>query len=142
MDTQNIAAIIIRNSRGEYFAHQRSPHKKTFPNLYGLGAGGHIQTGETAAAAARRELMEETGVQGEPEFLFTIPFTAYNQTYDVHVFVAQVNTEIRPDEHEWQWSGWLSGAEVDALVAEHKLMPDTTLFYERYKREALGARSA
>jgi len=37
---KRIATIIIRNQAGDFFVHQRKENKKTFPNLFGLGAGG------------------------------------------------------------------------------------------------------
>ncbi|MFA5157637.1 MAG: hypothetical protein WC451_00385 [Patescibacteria group bacterium] len=42
MDTFEIVVAIIKNQQGGFFVHQRSGDKKTFPNLYGLGVGGHI----------------------------------------------------------------------------------------------------
>lgn len=136
MDTNNVATIIIRNAQGEYFAHQRSAQKKSFPNMYGLGAGGHIKAGESPAAAAKRELFEETGVVGDPLFLFAIPFEAYGSNYTVNVCEVEVNGEIHPDKHEWQWSGWLSGEEVDELLAQDKLAGETAVFYQKYKSMA------
>lgn len=65
-DTNSMIAVIIRNSRGEFFVHQRAANKKMFPNLYGPGCGGHIRQGETPAQAARRELHEETGIEARP----------------------------------------------------------------------------
>src|SRR4051812_14979592 len=125
MDTINIATIIIRNTAGQFYAHQRSSTKRTFPDLYGLGAGGHIQDNETPNQAAKRELLEETGVDAEPTFLFSFSFEAEHGPYTVHVHEVISDADINPDKEEWQWSGWLSQEEVDDLVKQGKLMPDT-----------------
>lgn len=137
MDTVNIVTIIIRNIAGQFYVHQRSPVKLTFPNLYGLGAGGHIQDNETPNKAVKRELMEETGLDTEPTFLFSFPFTANNVPYTLYVHEVLSDENIHPDKEEWQWSGWLSQAEIDNLVKQDKLMPDTTIFYKRYIKEKL-----
>ena len=42
MESLKTVIIIVRNKNGNYFVHQRNSDKKTFPNLFGLGAGGHI----------------------------------------------------------------------------------------------------
>lgn len=140
MDTINIATIIIRNTMGQFYSHQRNSTKRTFPNLYGLGAGGHIQDNETPAQAAKRELMEETGIDAEPTFLFSFLFEADSGPYTLHVHEVLSDADIHPDDGEWQWSGWLSQEEVDGLDSRGKLMPDTTIFYKRYIKEELGNR--
>ena len=39
-----------------------SPEKKIWPNLYN-GIGGHVERGETILSAAKREFLEETGLE-------------------------------------------------------------------------------
>jgi uncharacterized protein (DUF952 family)/8-oxo-dGTP pyrophosphatase MutT (NUDIX family) len=138
-DTDNIAAIILRNSKGQLFAHQRSPHKKSFPNLYGLGAGGHIKEGENPQQAAKRELSEEAGINARPTFLFTFPFSANGVDYQVHVFEVLTDQPVQADQHEWQESGWLNMNEIESLSQNDKLMPDTKLFFEKYRKEYANA---
>lgn len=40
---------------------RRASHKRVFPNQYN-GVGGHIERGEDVYASARREILEETGL--------------------------------------------------------------------------------
>ncbi len=56
--------VIVQNSRDEIYMHQRKETKKIFPSLYGIGAGGKVDAGETPRQAAQRELQEELGVTG------------------------------------------------------------------------------
>ncbi len=51
--------------QGKVLMHRRSEHKKHFPG-YLIGPGGHIETGEDVAAAACREVAEETGIIVQP----------------------------------------------------------------------------
>ena len=46
MRTEPIVTIIIKNNKVQFFIHQRKSDKQTFPNLYGLGAGGKIKLDE------------------------------------------------------------------------------------------------
>ncbi|KKR81463.1 MAG: Mutator mutT protein [Candidatus Daviesbacteria bacterium GW2011_GWA1_41_61] len=74
MNSIPIVVIIVRNDKGKFFVHQRSSHKKNFPNKYGLGAGGHINEGEKPEEATRREFFEETGLTTPVKYLFDINY--------------------------------------------------------------------
>jgi len=128
--------IIVQNSSGELFVHQRSANRKMFPLLYGLGAGGNVETGENPAEAAKRELKEELGIDNEIEPLFNFHFASEEITHNLHVFRAKYDGNLRPGE-EFQWSGWMSLKEVDRLAVENKLCPDTKVLYERFLKEYL-----
>jgi hypothetical protein len=52
-----------------------------------------------------------------------------------HLYVTESEEPIHNDEQEWQWSGWMSKAEVDDLLRENKLCTDTAALYERYVSE-------
>ena len=132
----DIAAIIVRRPGGEFFVHQRSDSKKTYPGLFGIGAGGSLEPAESPAEAARRELWEETGISAEPSSLFSFDFSDDLQKHRLHIFEVATEKEACPDIREWQWAGWLSQGELDSLDAEGKLCPDTRIFYGMYKERA------
>jgi 8-oxo-dGTP pyrophosphatase MutT (NUDIX family) len=133
MDPIPIVVIILRNNKGEFFVHQRGPHKKTFPNKYGLGAGGHIDEGEKSEEAATRELFEETGLKTPIKYLFDISYRGDDFANNVSVFETKVNDrKVKHDEIEWQWSGWMDKDGVDALLNDNKLCPDTAILYRKF----------
>lgn len=135
MDTSTkMAVIIIKNILGKFWVHQRSENKKMFPNLYGLGAGGHVKEGEDKYAAAKRELLEETGLMTELKYLFKIKFKNNEVNHLVEVFetISDRNEIANPDE--WQWSGWMEEGDVDSLLEGNKLCPDTAIFYKKYRK--------
>jgi len=133
-ETEKIAVIIIRNPQGEYFVHQRRADKRTFPNLYGLGAGGHVNVGESASNAAERELYEETRVEAKPKYLFSFPFRLNGPSYEVTVFEAKTSREPIHDNFEWQTSQWMSSEGINALYDDGKLCPDTAELYRIYRQ--------
>jgi len=127
------AIIIIRNKEGLFFVHQRNSDKKTFPNLYGLGAGGHIEENETSKMAAKRELFEETGLKTELKYLFQVTYESKDFTNEMEVFETETDLEkLETENGEWQWAGWMKKEEVDNLVKENKLCPDTAEVYKKY----------
>jgi len=138
--TTNIAIIVVQNSRGQLFVHQRKDDKDVFPSRYGLGAGGKVNEGETPVQAAIRELREELLVEKTTktlESLFSFPFTHPQASYDVHVFRAMHDGELTPCKREFQWSGWMTRQETDQLSEKNLFCPDTKIAYERLKRDYL-----
>jgi mutator protein MutT len=127
-----IAVIIIRNSKGEYFVHQRRAEKKVFPNLFGLGAGGKIEEGEDVLTGALRELEDETGITGDITYLFEFDFESEEVSYPIFVYELTTDQTITPTQREWKWSGWMTKDQVDQLLINNELCPDTAVFYKRY----------
>jgi len=132
------AVIIIKNSSGQIFIHQRSNDKDLFPSLYGLGAGGKFGIGEIPEQAAKRELKEELGIEGSLKFLFNFDFESPEVTHTIFVFEMIYNNaiEIR-EKHKIQWSGWSNLDDADKLLENKKLCPDTAILYKKWKDEYL-----
>jgi len=133
MDLLRAVIIIIRDRKGNYFVHQRNKNKKTFPNLFGLGAGGHIEENETKEEAAKRELFEETGLKTELKYLFHKTYIGIEFNNEIDVFETKTDLEkLETENGEWQWCGWMKKKEVDNLLKENKLCPDTAEVYKSY----------
>lgn len=56
-----VALVGLLDSRGWLLLQERDGHARVDPDKWSL-VGGGVEPGETSAAAARRELMEETGI--------------------------------------------------------------------------------
>ncbi|MCO4745858.1 MAG: NUDIX domain-containing protein [Proteobacteria bacterium] len=120
-----IAIIFIEREDGALFVHQRRPDKRVFPSLFGVGAGGRIEPGETPFEGAQRELREETGITTPiapvADFLFGSPIGQY----EVHIFHVLAEQVPSPCTEEWtQWS-WMPPHDVAKLMADDLLCPDT-----------------
>lgn len=134
MDTSEIAVVIIKNEQGDLFVHRRAKNKKTFPNLYGLGIGGHIKTDESYEEAAKRELKEEAGLETSINYLFSIKYQpTVGPEYCIYIYEALTGQKIPTHREEWQWSGWVNNNELDKLQDNKELCPDTASFYQKYK---------
>ena len=129
---RRIAIVIIRRKNGDYFVHQRLPSKRQYPSLFGVGAGGKFEPGELPEQAAVREMREETGLSGEVTALFSLEYREPGLLHELSVF--EITTDEAPghDASEWQWSGWLTADELDALAKGDQLCPDTAALLRRY----------
>ncbi len=73
MRTENLlhrsVAIIVTTTDGRMVVQRRADTKDVYPSWWDIGAGGVLTAGEEPDEAAARELYEELGVRGVPEFV-------------------------------------------------------------------------
>lgn len=65
--------VLVVDGRGRLYLQLRSVGKDTHPGKWTTSASGHVDPGESYEEAARRELMEELGLEGELVFLGKLP---------------------------------------------------------------------
>jgi isopentenyldiphosphate isomerase len=66
--------LLVFNSAGEIFVHQRTPTKDVFPSYWDVAVGGVVAAGESFDVGAVREGGEELGVALSPEPLFPFDY--------------------------------------------------------------------
>ena len=129
----NVVVVVIRNDEGQYFIHHRRSDKHICPDLYALGIGGRVESGEDIDCAASRELKEEANLNKPIKFLFSMKMDHIREGETVNVFELYYNDEIKNCDKEWQWSGWMTETEIDQLIENEKLCLDTAEYYKKYK---------
>ena len=120
--------VLVRNSSGDIYVHQRTATKDVYPSYYDFAAGGVVAAGEDPYDAVVRELAEELGITGVD--LVKLPEGDYaddNTTYHAYLYTCVWNGPIEHQPEEVAWGAWMSPAELAAKLDDPSwpVMPDT-----------------
>ena len=117
--------IAVMSTDGRLLIHRRSLAKDIWPGWWDIAAGGVVAAGETYDEAARRELEEELGVNGDVELLGQSRYVdddvaemcrGYRVVHDgPFVFNDVEVSEVR----------WVTFAELEEMRMTHRFLPDS-----------------
>ena len=122
--------------------HRRAAHKDVWPGRWDLAVGGVVSAGEPYDVAAVRELAEEIGVRGVAPVA-----TGAGRYVDDDVallgrcYVVTHDGPFTFDDGEVVEARWVSGAELDAMVADTvatPFVPDSVALVLPLVRTMLG----
>ena len=113
-----VAGVLCVHRDGSILLVKRHPDKPTHPNLYEASASGSVQAGETAEAAAIRELWEETGIRCDA---VTPLYQEQDECRLYRGFLAQVDCEkncVRLQLEEAVDYCWATRAELAQMLRQ------------------------
>ena len=91
-EQKRIAVLVLRNDEGKFCLHFRDGTPGIIHPLQWSLFGGHVEPGENAVDAARRELKEEIGVAGaEGDFTCIGTFELPGKSYEIVEYHKAVN---------------------------------------------------
>lgn len=126
-------AVLVRNSRGQVYVHQRTATKDLFPALYDMFVGGVVGEGEDYLEAARREAQEELGVENrELEFLFDHLYEGPQNFSWVRCYRVLWDGTIRHQPEEVQWGDWMDEGALEQWTREVTIVPDGLDVFHAY----------
>jgi len=121
--------IAVRSSAGRLLVHRRSAAKDLWPSRWDVAVGGVVAAGEDYAVAARRELLEEVGVDATPVALGGGRHIGRYADDDVDLiarcYVVVHDGPITFVDGEVAEARWIERGELAALLATAPFVPDS-----------------
>jgi 8-oxo-dGTP pyrophosphatase MutT (NUDIX family) len=125
--------ILLFNGAGELCIHQRTLSKAVYPGYWDVAAGGMLQSGESYAESAARELAEELGIENvalreHGRFLFEQP----DNRLWCAVFSAISDAPLILQPEEVLQAQFLPLNRVLALSLQQPFCPDSLVALQHY----------
>jgi isopentenyldiphosphate isomerase len=131
--------VLVFDSAGRLFVHQRTDTKDVFPSRWDMTIGGVLAPGEDFDTGARRELAEELGVTAALERLFDVRFPAERPQVFGMAYRCRHDGPFQLQPEEIVRGEFMSAAELDAALARERFCPDGlavfTTFRERFPED-------
>lgn len=107
--------VVIFNDQGQILLQKRSQNKDLNPGLYTISTSGHVDKGETYRQTAKRELLEELGIQvpitQKKRFLAELGYET-----EMHcLFTARSNGPFYPNKNEVDEVKFVSKTELKKM---------------------------
>ena len=136
-------AILVVRRNGAILLQQRSKHDRWHPGLWTISCTGHVRKGEAYDAAARRELLEELGVDEKPKLVKTyrlkpIVQGALTEHERVAFFTCRTESPVTPDPTELEAVREVSLPELRLLLRRGPLTPDAKLILTDFLKQKVA----
>ena len=127
-----VCDVLIRHQDGTFLLTLRDPEKDPYPGCWEASAGGSALAGEAPEAAARREMLEETGLKAEKMELIGTTWKQETRSA-IWAYLAEVSCAkdaVRLQEGETADYQWMEADQFLRMIREE---PVLKIQYPRYK---------
>ena len=126
--------VVIRNGAGDFFVQKRVAFKETYPSMYDPAPGGVVGL-ESYEENAKREIEEEMGVPSSVALRRHFDFFHEDNVSRVfgRVFLARFDGPFELQESEVESASFMRAEEVEALIADGKVCPDSAAAFARFR---------
>jgi isopentenyldiphosphate isomerase len=117
--------VAVLTSTGELVVHRRADWKEVYPGYWDVAFGGVLSAGEAWHDAARRELLEEAGVDAEPELVGTASWSAADTNLNARIYLARSDGPFTCPDGEVVEVATVPLALLDGWLAGRDVCPDS-----------------
>lgn len=120
-----VVHLHVFNDKGELFLQKRPAWKDIQPDKWDTAVGGHIDLGENAEQALKREVSEELGItEYEPQFVTSYVFESKVEKELVFVYKTIYNGEITPSKEELAGGRFWGVQEIKENIGKEVFTPN------------------
>jgi len=124
--------ILVFNPAGDLLIHQRTETKDVFPGYWDVTVGGVLAAGELWDDGARREAIEEIGVEVDPEFLFDFRYRGDFGRVFAKVYKAMHAGPFQLQVEEVAVASFVKRSTLPKLFVERRFCPDGVAVWETF----------
>lgn len=124
--------ILVFDRHDRLLIHQRTFTKDIYPGLWDVAFGGVLGAGESYLDGARRELLEEAGLDDPIEELFPITHDDESSSVVGHVYRCRTEKAPRLQDTEVARAEWLDRESCQTRTRVDRFCPDGLLVLQRY----------
>jgi 8-oxo-dGTP pyrophosphatase MutT (NUDIX family) len=117
--------VAVLTSTDELVVHRRAEWKDVYPGWWDVCFGGVLGAGEAWPDAARRELLEEAGIEAEPVLLGVASWEAPGVRVNGQVFLARSDGPFTCPDGEVVEVATVARSDLSAWVGSHAVCPDS-----------------
>ena len=132
--------IFLFNDSGEIYVQRRSKSKDRYPFKLDSSAAGHVETGESYLETAKRELLEELGIETDLKKILKVSVCPATDNEHVLLYEARSNVAPVPNNDEI-FEGWfVRPAELSEMMGSRQddFVPAFVLLWKLFTEKSFS----
>lgn len=131
--------VAVLTSLGELVVHRRADWKDVYPGYWDVAFGGVLGAGEAWDDAARRELLEEAGIEASLDLIGVQGWESPDAKLNGRVYLARSDGPFTCPDGEVVEVAFVSLSDLDTWLASRDVCPDSVdLVVPRLPHPAAG----
>jgi isopentenyldiphosphate isomerase len=126
--------VLVFNSSGHLFVHQRTLTKDVYPGFWDVAAGGVLAAGESFDDGAVREVKEELGINARPEPMFPFRYQDEHTVVFSMAYKLAHDGPFRLQPEEIVQGKFVNRKELDVMLREYHFCPDGLQVLEEFQK--------